>query len=225
MAAQQNNLWDLCGLGELNLVRDLLLAGADPNTRGGIYNRTCLMWTILNNHEEVVDLLLAQPGIEVNGSFALHVACSKGNVAILSKLLAVPGILVNKRDSDGRTPIMQAICDGRTDAVRVMAAVDEVNLDVDLRDNDGMSMEESAWPGNATEIVAIVREARQRREERNRLVMEQKNKVSKVLLDGISDEESSLHKLRAPRYLVNVVMPIVWEYLTWDWQGYGENQA
>ena len=39
-----------------------------------------------------------------------------------------------------------------------------------------------------------------------------------VLLDGIYDEESHLQKLRAPNNVVKDVMPIVWEYLTWDWE-------
>ena len=105
MAAQQNNFWDLCRLGKMEELRELLLAGADPNLRGGRYNRTCLMEAIRANHEEVVDLLLAQPSIEVNAKdnkniTALHLACRTrtGNIAILSKLLAVPGILVNERD-------------------------------------------------------------------------------------------------------------------------------
>ena len=40
----------------------------------------------------------------------------------------------------------------------------------------------------------------------------------KVLLDGVYDEDSLLHTLRAPNNVVEDVMPIVWEYLTWDWQ-------
>ena len=40
----------------------------------------------------------------------------------------------------------------------------------------------------------------------------------KVFLDGIYDENSPLHKLRAPNNVVKDVMPIVWEYLTRDWQ-------
>ena len=147
MAAQQNNFWDLCHLGKMKELRELLLAGADPNTRGGRYNRTCLMEAICQ--EEAVDLLLAQPSIEVNAKnnkngTALHLACRTrtGNIAILSKLLAVPGILVNERDSDGGTPITWAIIYGKPEAVRMMAAVEEVDLDV--RSNNGRSLEDLA---------------------------------------------------------------------------------
>ena len=147
MAAHQNNLWESCCLGKLQMARELLLAGADPNTKAGRDNWTCLMRAIRGNHEEVVDLLLAQPGIEVNAKdnnrTALHYACHTGNIAILSKLLAVPGILVNERDVDGCTPIMWAISFGELDIVRVMAAVEKVNLDV--RDNSGLSLEDLAY--------------------------------------------------------------------------------
>ena len=111
MADHQTNLWESCCLGKLQMARELLLAGADPNTKAGCDNWTCLMQAIWRNHEEVVDLLLAQPNIDVNSKdifyyTALHYACSrftKYNVAILSKLLAVPGILLNERDSNRGT--------------------------------------------------------------------------------------------------------------------------
>ena len=136
MAAQQNNLWKECRDGKLEEVRAALQAGADPNTRGGSYNRTCLMEAIDNDHDEVVDLLLAQAGIEVNAkdcdkNTALHLACFEDRFQYnLSKLLAVPGILVNERNSKGRTPIMEAIWNDNIDDVWLMAAEAKVDLDV-----------------------------------------------------------------------------------------------
>ena len=135
MAAHQNNLWESCCLGKLQMARELLLAGADPNTKAGRDNWSCLMEAIWRNHEEVVDLLLAQPGLDVNAkdnnsNTALHYACYTGNIAILSKLLAVPGILVNERNNNGRTPIMVAIWNDNIDDVWLMAAEAKVDLDV-----------------------------------------------------------------------------------------------
>jgi len=236
MAAEQNNLWTKCMDGKLEEVRLALQAGADPNTRGGSDNWTCLMVAIWKNYEELVDLLLAQPGIEVNAEdqnkdTALYYTCYIGNVAILSKLLDVPGLQMNKKNVRGRTPIMRAIRSGQTEAVRLMAAVEEVDLD--LRDGEEHTLEDIAHiahnrrkgaGGPADEIVAVLGEAREKRE-RKRLVREQKNRVSKVLLDGVHDEDSLLHALRAPNNVVEDVMPIVWEYLIWDWQVYGENQG
>ena len=141
MAAQENNLWVLCDFGNVEEVREALQAGGDPNT--------FLMCAIMRGKEEVVNLLLEQPSIEVNAkddgdNTALHWACAGGNVAILNQLLAVPGILVNERERGlGWTPIMAAIELARLDIVRVMAAVEKVDLDV--RDDSGLSLEDLAY--------------------------------------------------------------------------------
>ena len=83
-----------------------------------------------NNHMEVADLLLSQPGIQVNaknryGQSALHFACAKGNVASVKKLLSIPGILVNEREGPegtGTTLIKLAIASGSIDIVRLLIA-------------------------------------------------------------------------------------------------------
>ena len=89
------DLWLKCLHSEVEQIREALDSGADPNsTMGGAYS-TLLMAAVLNNREEVVDLLLATDGIEVNkrGAYtALHLVCKEGNGAIISKLIAAPGI-------------------------------------------------------------------------------------------------------------------------------------
>ena len=99
----------------------------------------------------MVDVLLEQPSIEVNAkdnneNTALHWACRCGrvsNVAILNQLLAFPGILVNEKDCRDWTPIMRAIRFAKLDIVRVMAAMEKVDLDV--RDHRGLSLEDLAY--------------------------------------------------------------------------------
>ena len=53
-----------------------------------------------------------------------------GNVAILGKLLAAPGVHFNEKTMWGMTPIMLAIAHGQTDAAQMIADVDKVNLQV-----------------------------------------------------------------------------------------------
>ena len=65
MVANQD-LWGKCLNGEVEQVREALANGADPNSTGGPRSSTVLMAATLNNREEVVDLLLATDGIEVN---------------------------------------------------------------------------------------------------------------------------------------------------------------
>merc|ERR1712192_254627 len=136
----------------------------------------------------------------------------------LSKLLAAPGLQLNERDDFGDTPIMRAIGYGKTEAVLQMAAVREVDLDV--KDNQGNSLQEFAnrWAGEAAPaIVQILEEARQRR----RLVKEQKAKVLKVLLDGLHDSGSVLNMLRMPA-VKSPLMKLIWDKVTEDWQVFNE---
>ena len=147
MAEQQNNLWEKCIDGKLEEVREALQAGADPNTTYGDWNFPCLTWAAQYNHDEVVALLLSSEGIKVNAktgwdSTALHHACSCGSLASLSKLLAAPGVKLNERDLLSNTPIMWAIRGRKTEAVLQMAAVRDVDLDV--KDNEGESLEDLA---------------------------------------------------------------------------------
>ena len=136
------DLFMKCRNGEVEQVRQALASGADPNSTGGdIVSLTLLTIAVVNNHEEVVDLLLATDGIEVNkrgggnNNTALHFA-RRG--AIIIKLLAAPGIDANALDSYNRTPIMGALDFGETEAVRLMAPV----ADLDRNYPDGQSLEE-----------------------------------------------------------------------------------
>ena len=139
------DLWLKCLKGEVEQVRQALASGADPNSTGGeTGSTTLLMAAAWNNCEEVVDLLLATDGVEVNkrrggdNTIALHYACYLDRGAIIIKLLAAPGIDANALNSDNRTPIMCALAYGQTEAVRLMAPV----ADLDRRFPDGQSLEE-----------------------------------------------------------------------------------
>ena len=138
-----------CYNGEVEQVRQALASGADPNsTRGGTsdtnYSDTLLMAAAWKNREEVVDLLLATDGIEVNkrggpnNNTPLHTSCFLDRGAIIIKLLAAPGIDANALDGYNHTPIMHALDYGQTEAVRLMAPV----ADLDRKFPDGRSLEE-----------------------------------------------------------------------------------
>ena len=101
------------------------------------------MVAVRNNHRGMVALLLCRPGINVNARnennmTALHWACWNNSIASLVKLLAAPNVQFNERNNVYDTPIMVAIRRGMTDAVRLMAAVPEVDLDVTDSEGDGL---------------------------------------------------------------------------------------
>ena len=133
--------------GNVAEVRTALEAGADPNTESVSSNKTSLTLAVLNDHEQVVDLFLSWPGVDVNAkdhtnSTALHYVCGSSNLAILKKLLTVPGLLLNEKSNNGLVPIAWAIRFGNVEAVRLMVAVPEVDLEV--MDKQGRSLEEHA---------------------------------------------------------------------------------
>ena len=120
---KENNLWGKCADGKVEEVKEALEAGADQNTSGGPETEmmTCLMVATWKSQEKVVDLLLAQPGIQVNAKAsnnftALHFASVANStfeahegISILKKLVAFPGIELNEKNDEGLTPIMLAI--------------------------------------------------------------------------------------------------------------------
>ena len=168
MAGLVNNLWILCRSGQLDQVKAALEAGADPNTTEGQWNWTCLMVAVYDERADIVDLLLSHPSIDVNAKdseldTALHKACLFFNEAILHKLLATPGLLLNEKNWLGETPIMSAARLGRVGAVKLMAAKEQVDLD--LRDIQGRSLEEMGlhYRTRRAELTQVVLEARQRR--------------------------------------------------------------
>merc|ERR1719509_289669 len=94
------------------------------------------MWAVLCGREEVVEVLLAHPDVDVTcrGSAdytALHWACRFSSVGIVRRLLAMPGVQVDARNITGRTPLMEAVEEGgrRKEAVRVMVDVEGIDLD------------------------------------------------------------------------------------------------
>ena len=129
-------MWENCKAGNVEEVRRALETGADPNSRESswTYSRTCLMIAAEENHGEVVSLLLDQPTIEVNmvgacNETALHLACIRPNEAALRSLLSAPGLDVHALYSGKFTPIMFAVGHGNVECVRLLSAVDEIDLD------------------------------------------------------------------------------------------------
>merc|ERR1719458_996623 len=71
------------------------------------------------------------------------------------------------------------------------------------------------------ETRKVVAEAKQRREEKRRLIREQQRQVSKVLLDGLYDPDSPISKLLGVR--TEIMGEIIWQQLVENWQIYPEH--
>jgi ankyrin repeat protein len=108
--------------GDVELVRTLLDAGAQPNVKDG-FGRTPLGLAALGGHHRIVVVLLARgarPDVkEDNGAVPLHHAASLGFDAIAGALLDA-GADVEVRDRPGHTPLINAIRNGRASTVKLL---------------------------------------------------------------------------------------------------------
>jgi ankyrin repeat protein len=110
--------------GRLEIVRDLLARGADPNAASPVppgYNP--LTGAVAGRHEEVVAELLrrgANPNHRYGPGYTpLHAAAASGSVAVL-RLLVQAGADVGALNDEGRTPRELALEKGATEAAELL---------------------------------------------------------------------------------------------------------
>ena len=89
-AAENEDLYDAAGRGDLSAVKFLIAKGADVNAKA-LIGETALMMASGKGHKEVVELLLAK-GADVNakrtdGATALMMATEKGHKEIRELLI------------------------------------------------------------------------------------------------------------------------------------------
>jgi ankyrin repeat protein len=117
--------------GDIDKVNELLIFGADVNTLNDegrpFHNNleTPLFIASTNGHLQVVERLLATPGINVNikanDGTPLHSATRKGHVSIVQRLLTVPGIDLGTRGWE--SPLSTAIYLNHIEIIELLLAV------------------------------------------------------------------------------------------------------
>ena len=111
----KNLFFDAVSEGQFEEARNLLQMGADVNWRDEESDmETALHYAVERNDSHVVDLLLAQPGVNVNiktlsnEMTPLSMACGLGLEEMTRKLLRAPGIKLNIRCRLGNTALHYA---------------------------------------------------------------------------------------------------------------------
>ena len=139
---------NLCLTGDIEGVQAAIDNGADVNKEDSL-GETVLMLALSYNHNNVVQLLLNHPQINVNkvsyrvsyGYCALHHAVIGDNHEGMAALLARQDLTtINQRENQGRTPIMKALQQNAVTCFNLLLAHPEVDLDT--RDNYQRSPEE-----------------------------------------------------------------------------------
>lgn len=120
-------LADACKAKNIKVTKLLIIAGADTKI---VNEDRVLPDVIRDNQVELVELLLAAPGIDVNitetsgdGHTPLSIAAKKGNTEIVKLLLAAPGIDVNKN-----APLDEAAKEANTEIVKLLLAAPGIDV-------------------------------------------------------------------------------------------------
>jgi len=181
------SLIDCCMDGDIEGARSAIESGADINSRC-IQGKTGLMYALWNNQNAVIELLMQKDNLDVNcedsdGATALHHAVDVDNDEGARMLLADCRLQdVNHKNNRGLTPLMRAVTRSKVNCATVLLS--DTRVDLETRDNYKRSPQEL-----------------------NRVVIEEQKPISKVLLDGLYDADSTLSQLRGCQH----VMKMIWE--------------
>ena len=136
-----SQLWQLCPLGQVDLVKEALERGEDVNSlnEAGQTVLMCLAASSFWKNLLIIKLLLKQPAIEVNianktGLTALHIAADSGNIEAVKLLLADKRVNVNCKDSEQMTPLLRVSHQGdRIEIFKLLLA--DGRVDVNSKDS------------------------------------------------------------------------------------------
>ena len=147
--------------GDVELVRALLSAGADPNARNEF--EVTPLHTVavgyLSSHTQIASELL-DSGADVNsrddmGVTPLHRAAGGKNVET-TRVLIAGSADVDARDESGYTPLHRAAARGRVEAIRVLIAG---GADIGARNDDGDTPLHSAVFMGEVEAMPVLMES------------------------------------------------------------------
>merc|ERR1711971_43808 len=150
---------EACENGEEAKVNAAIVLGVDVNTKYATRGGTGLMWAIANKHENIVDILLARPDIDINGksnigSFPLGLAAWIGLTSVVAKLGRMSALRgVNDQGYNGSTPLSLAT-NGNADVMAVLITVPGASLAV--RNQAGKTAEQLARDGNHKSVLALI---------------------------------------------------------------------
>jgi ankyrin repeat protein len=112
----------------------------DSDTLRSQYGQTPLLWAAGNGYDAVVDLLLANDGIDPDlkdgqyGQTPLSWAAQEGHKAVVKQLLETGKVDVDSKDSQyGQTPLLRAAQGGHEEVVKLLLDTGKAN--VDLKDS------------------------------------------------------------------------------------------
>ena len=127
---------------------------------------TPLIWASINGHSRIVEILLKEEGIEVNGvmwydgtwATALYFASHLNHYEIVEMLLQLDDIDVNKRNYYyGKTALYRASSDGHPDIVRLLLQRPEIDINLASSNHKRTPLYKASQKGR-TEVAKLLLE-------------------------------------------------------------------
>ena len=148
-----------CNENNHSMVRELLSRGADVNWRRAYDSRSGLHISAHDNYGELLELLLAQTGVDVNirtnhNTTPLMVACGWGHENIVRRLCQVTGIQLNSRNDYGETALYLAVINNNPACISVLREV--AGVDWNVRSNNGWYPLTEAVDWGYADILQII---------------------------------------------------------------------
>ncbi|XP_067668045.1 ankyrin repeat domain-containing protein 50-like [Haliotis asinina] len=150
-----------CWGGNVKIV-DYILSHDNVDINGkGQSGRTPLMGAAYKGHDKIFDLLVTK-GADVNvvdddGDNVLHSACLSGHVDIVSRILKLQKVDINRRGQCGRTPLMMAARMGDREIFDLLV---KEGADATLVDGDSNTILHLASEGGNVNIVKYALEVK-----------------------------------------------------------------
>ena len=128
-------LLQACDRNDLDKVRHSLGLGANVNWTRDSDGISGLHIAAGRNYGELLELLLSQPGVDVNitdkyNMTPLMLACNRGHENIVRRLCQVNGIKLNVRDSVGWTALHHAVFNNYPQCVEILGTLPNVGRNV-----------------------------------------------------------------------------------------------
>ncbi len=135
----------------------------ETKSKGLINNNflnSTFFYTVMNEHTEIAELLLSQPGVEINGKSSwenapLIYAARDGKIEIVQLLISKQDIEINVKDRwDGNTPLHFAVKSKNTEMVQLL--LKHPKIDVNAEKNRGCTPLHDAVRDGHVEIVQLL---------------------------------------------------------------------
>ena len=129
---------EYCQENNIEKVKFYLEYGANVNCK---FSYSALHYAVKNNSEDLLDLLLSQPGVDVNITSgrnrftALTYACEQNRVNIVKRLCQVSEINPNIKTKFDDSALLIAIYDNNIECVKILRTVSKTNWN--MKNSDG----------------------------------------------------------------------------------------